>query len=373
MRVTSYSRECSRPSPTSSAGLTRPGSRVAVVPVNDDHNMAPLSLGLLSAYAQELDGGRLQDRYDFVPLFLADEHTLRSSGPNGRRSSCSRTTSGTSSATSSSRRCSRRRTRRTSRSTAGRAHRSTPATARQFFADASRTSTSRYEARARPRSPHCSTRSTRSMPRRPVEPRRRRRPELPRRGRGRRTPRIATASPTSTRSRRRTCSGSSSRSAARTSRQSSSRTAVARTAARSATGARRHSPGSGSSTSIASRPSSSGSRRTSCCSCRSCDANFGIFERDVEIAEHIADDEEAVRLPEDRGAELREEHDEAPATDHRRLRERGPRTIEPTVAVQSMDETTLKTIRRSNIKTEKYDELADRVPPRADCASRPTS
>jgi hypothetical protein len=33
--------------------------------------------------------------------------------------------------------------------------------------------------------------------------------------------------------------------------------------------------------------------------------------------------------------------------------------IEPTVAVQTMDETTLKIIRRSNIKTEKYDELAD--------------
>ena len=59
------------------AASTRPGSRVAVVPVNDDHNMAPLSLGLLLAYAQELDGGRLQDRYDFVPLFLADEDTLR--------------------------------------------------------------------------------------------------------------------------------------------------------------------------------------------------------------------------------------------------------------------------------------------------------
>lgn len=58
------------------AGAMRPGSRVAVVPVNDDHNMAPLSLGLLVAYAQELDGGRLRDRFDFVPLFLSDEGTL---------------------------------------------------------------------------------------------------------------------------------------------------------------------------------------------------------------------------------------------------------------------------------------------------------
>ena len=37
----------------------------------------------------------------------------------------------------------------------------------------------------------------------------------------------------------------------------------------------------------------------------------------------------------------------------------GSRPIEPTVAVQSMDATTLKTIRRSNIKLEQYDELAD--------------
>lgn len=55
---------------------TRPGRRAAIVPVNDDHNMAPLSLGLLVAYAQELDGGRLKDRYDFIPLFLAEDHTL---------------------------------------------------------------------------------------------------------------------------------------------------------------------------------------------------------------------------------------------------------------------------------------------------------
>ncbi len=53
--------------------MARPGRRTAVVPVNDDPNMAPLSLGLLVAYAQELDGGRLKERYDFVPLFLTDD------------------------------------------------------------------------------------------------------------------------------------------------------------------------------------------------------------------------------------------------------------------------------------------------------------
>jgi radical SAM superfamily enzyme YgiQ (UPF0313 family) len=55
---------------------TRPGQRARVVPVNDDHNMAPLSLGLLVAYAQELDGGRLKDRYDFLPMFLTDDRLL---------------------------------------------------------------------------------------------------------------------------------------------------------------------------------------------------------------------------------------------------------------------------------------------------------
>jgi radical SAM superfamily enzyme YgiQ (UPF0313 family) len=58
------------------ASSARPGERAKVVPVNDDHNMAPLSLGLLLAYAQELDNGRLKERYDFVPLFLTDAPTL---------------------------------------------------------------------------------------------------------------------------------------------------------------------------------------------------------------------------------------------------------------------------------------------------------
>jgi radical SAM superfamily enzyme YgiQ (UPF0313 family) len=58
------------------AAMSRPGHRVAVVPVNDDHNMIPVALGLLLAYGQELDGGRLRDHYDFVPLLLAEEHTL---------------------------------------------------------------------------------------------------------------------------------------------------------------------------------------------------------------------------------------------------------------------------------------------------------
>ena len=351
--------------------MARPGRRVAVVPVNDDHNMAPLSLGLLVAYAQELDGGRLQGPLRLRPVVpRRGPHAARVDGAS-RRSSSSPTTSGTSSATSSSPRCSRTRTRESSRSTAGRAHRSTPATARTS-SSRTRTSTSRFAARAKPPSPRSSTPwiPTTSATSRPSTTL----PASSFRGAERRRPhaRIATASLTSTPSPRRTCSGCSSRSAERTSRPSSSRTAAARTAAPSATGDRRRSPASASSTWIASRPSSSGSRRTSCCSSRLCDANFGIFERDVEIAEHIAELKKQVRLPEDGRAELRQEHDETPASDHRRLRERRASTIEPTVAVQSMDATTLKIIRRSNIKLEQYDELADEFRRCEACGSRPT-
>ena len=47
-----------------------------VVPVNTEKGMAPASLGLLTAYAMEYDGGRLNERYDFVPMFLTDRERL---------------------------------------------------------------------------------------------------------------------------------------------------------------------------------------------------------------------------------------------------------------------------------------------------------
>ncbi len=54
----------------------RPGHRTPVVPVNTDFGVAPLSLALLVAYASEHDGQRLADRYDFIPEFLTDEEHL---------------------------------------------------------------------------------------------------------------------------------------------------------------------------------------------------------------------------------------------------------------------------------------------------------
>ncbi|MCR9107234.1 MAG: radical SAM protein [Gammaproteobacteria bacterium] len=55
----------------------------AVIPVNTFHGAAPAALGLLVAYAMEYDGGVLKDRFDFVPLFLADKQRLleRASSP----------------------------------------------------------------------------------------------------------------------------------------------------------------------------------------------------------------------------------------------------------------------------------------------------
>jgi len=46
---------------------------IPVIPVNTLKGMAPASLGLLVAYAMEYDSRRLGDKYDFVPMFLTDE------------------------------------------------------------------------------------------------------------------------------------------------------------------------------------------------------------------------------------------------------------------------------------------------------------
>lgn len=51
-------------------------TRMPVVPVNTNANVRPLSLGLLLAHASEFEGGRLRERYDLVPLFFCDEAHL---------------------------------------------------------------------------------------------------------------------------------------------------------------------------------------------------------------------------------------------------------------------------------------------------------
>lgn len=46
---------------------------VSVIPVNANKGTAPAALGLLMAYAMEYDGGRLGDKFDFVPMFFTDD------------------------------------------------------------------------------------------------------------------------------------------------------------------------------------------------------------------------------------------------------------------------------------------------------------
>jgi len=49
---------------------------VQVVPVNTFYGTTPASLGIVMAYAMAYEGGRLLDKYDFVPMFLTDESRM---------------------------------------------------------------------------------------------------------------------------------------------------------------------------------------------------------------------------------------------------------------------------------------------------------
>jgi hypothetical protein len=87
------------------------------------------------------------------------------------------------------------------------------------------------------------------------------------------------------------------------------------------------------------------------------DANFGIFERDVEIAEKVAE------------LKVRHGYPRLLSTNYAKNTTKHVRKIVQSLAdagiltqgllsLQSMDAETLKTVRRSNIKVEKYDDLA---------------
>ncbi len=51
-------------------------TRVPVIPVNTNANVRPLSLGLLLGHASEFEGGRLRERYDLLPLFFCDAELI---------------------------------------------------------------------------------------------------------------------------------------------------------------------------------------------------------------------------------------------------------------------------------------------------------
>ena len=139
----------------------RSGDRTPVVPVNDDDGVAPIALGLLVAYAQELDGGRLRDRYDFVPEFLTDEETLlaRASEAVDLPVLELRVDARTEPRALGARETRRTRERHDPRRPE---HAEVRAATPRTSSPRTRTSTSRCAARARRRSPSCSTRSTSS-------------------------------------------------------------------------------------------------------------------------------------------------------------------------------------------------------------------
>lgn len=87
------------------------------------------------------------------------------------------------------------------------------------------------------------------------------------------------------------------------------------------------------------------------------DANFGILERDVEIAEHVARLKATYGYPKVFATNYAKNTVKHLKRIVQLMVESGILT-EGLLSLQSMDETTLSTIRRSNIKVEKYDELA---------------
>ena len=86
------------------------------------------------------------------------------------------------------------------------------------------------------------------------------------------------------------------------------------------------------------------------------DANFGIFERDVEIAGFIAETKQKYGYPKEvivnyaKNATMR-------IAEIVRMWRRAGLTCSGIISIQTTDEHTLDVIRRSNIKTKRYDEL----------------
>lgn len=90
------------------------------------------------------------------------------------------------------------------------------------------------------------------------------------------------------------------------------------------------------------------------------DANFGIFERDVEIAQHVADNHRATGFPASFGVSYAKNTTKYLSRIISILSDAGILST-GVLSLQTMDEATLKTVRRSNIKTEKYDAIAEEM------------
>jgi hypothetical protein len=90
------------------------------------------------------------------------------------------------------------------------------------------------------------------------------------------------------------------------------------------------------------------------------DANFGIFERDVDVARHVAEVHRSVGFPNGFGVSYAKNTTKYLRQIISVLSEAGILSM-GVLSLQTMDPATLQTIRRSNIKTEKYDAIAEEM------------
>jgi radical SAM superfamily enzyme YgiQ (UPF0313 family) len=91
-----------------------------------------------------------------------------------------------------------------------------------------------------------------------------------------------------------------------------------------------------------------------------CDANFGIFERDVDIAEWVAELKKSTGYPESFGGSYAKNSTKYLQKIIKVLADAGI-LAQGVLSLQTMDANTLNVIKRSNIKVEKYDALANEM------------
>ncbi|MCB1690399.1 MAG: radical SAM protein [Halioglobus sp.] len=91
-----------------------------------------------------------------------------------------------------------------------------------------------------------------------------------------------------------------------------------------------------------------------------CDANFGVFERDVAIAERVAELKTKTGFPETFGGSYAKNSTKYLQKIIKVLADAGI-LAQGVLSLQTMDESTLNVINRSNIKVEKYDALANEM------------
>jgi hypothetical protein len=90
------------------------------------------------------------------------------------------------------------------------------------------------------------------------------------------------------------------------------------------------------------------------------DANFGVFERDVEVAQRVADLKKATGYPAGFGGSYAKNSTKYLKKIIKVMADAGIMT-QGILSLQTMDDTTLSAVKRSNIRVDKYDALADEM------------